>query len=154
MTNINKLLEELRDGYFKGFILALNFNKSRLRELSELILNNSDIHKEIVWLTARENESLFQMIRNKHQLQVNNNQYRFISLGLKIPQDKPIILVVENFDRLNTPNDQYNISKILSKNENESLKTNINSKSIVILSGKKESNYDIKQGISPWTIVE
>lgn len=116
MTTRKEIIEDVKDGIYRGFfILAQDYDSDALKEVATEILENSAEHEEIVYLKGMDNESLFQSIRNKPKIEIINNQPRTVTSGLTIPQDKPIILVIENFDNLQTPNDQYNLSKILNQ---------------------------------------
>jgi hypothetical protein len=134
------------------FVLALDYNAKQLKQLADEFKKKQPNHNEIVWLKGTESKSLFQSIQNTPKVEIINNQPRTVHSGLKITQDKPIILVIEDFDKLQTANDQYNISKILSKEE--SFPFNIYPNSIVIISFKKGEKLDIKQGFADWYVID
>lgn len=151
MTTIERIIKRIKGDFDTGFfILAQDYNSDALKELSKEILDHSNEHDDVVQLTSTDNESLFQSIRQKPRIEIINDEPRTVTSGLTIPQDKPIILVIENFGRLQTRNDQYNFSKILNREENETLKTFIHPKSIVIVSVETGSKLDIKQGFAIW----
>jgi hypothetical protein len=144
--------DKINSGFF---ILALDYSHEQLKKLSEIIFNKrKHQHTEVIWLKAEKNESLFQRLRNKPSIYNINGQFFSQSIGLSITQDKPIILVIEDFDKLDTPNDQYNISKLLATEENQTLKTHIHPSSIILVSAKKGSSLDIKQGFAMWLVVK
>ena len=155
MTTKEEIIEYVKDGILSGsYILAQDYDSNALKELAKEILYHSNEHDEVVHLYSKDNESLFQSIRQKPRIEIINNKPRTVTSGLTIPQDKPIILVIDNFDRLQTRNDQYNLSMILNREENETFKTFINPKSIIIMSAKIGSKLDIKQGFNPWWVVK
>jgi len=154
-TSREEIIEMVKDGIYDGFyILAQDYDSNALKELAKEILDHSNEHDEVVHLYSTDNESLFKSIRQKPRIEIINNEPRTVWSGLTIPQDKPIILVIENFDRLQTLNDQYSLSKILNRKENELEKTFINPKSIVIVSAKTGSKLDVKQAFASWFVIK
>lgn len=145
---LKSVSEELYQGFF---VIARDYDEFALKAFSEEILSISNEHEEIIYLKAEENKSLLTEIRNNRKVEIIDEKPFLIHYGLKIPQEKPIILVIENFDHCNVLNEQYQFSKILNKEENLMNGIFIHPNSIILLSAKSGSKLDIKgAGFALW----
>ena len=145
---LKSVSKELYQGFF---VIAWDYDEFALKAFSEEILSISNEHEEIIYLKAEENKSLLTEIRNNQKVEIIDEKPFLIHYGLKIPQEKPIILVIENFDHCNVLNEQYQFSKILNKEENLMNGIFIHPNSIILLSAQSGSKLDIKgAGFAIW----
>ncbi len=146
-----QLEKSIHNGNLNEFLLVRGYNQNQLIDLADWIYSQTAHWSEIYWLQgsmAGDYYPSFESIRIKSSLILRNKEFKAKSGGLIFPQDKPIILVIEDFNLLNA-NDQYAYSTIFSREGIEIIDVYLHPNSLVIVSIKPESRINIKN-ISTW----
>ena len=136
---------------FEGTFLRIsNSSTEKLVKIIDQIRGNSN--REVYWLQGALRGAYYpsyQSIRLKPRLILcPNNQLSIKTDGIIFPNHKPIILVIDFFDKLDY-DDQYSFSKILSPEDSRD--NGLHPESNVIVSVESEnSRLDIKPGFSTW----
>jgi hypothetical protein len=144
-----------------SFIIAVDYDYNKLKvfikSLLKYTLERQNGAKETIWLKGKENESIHQRITWSNSEIIDGQTHS--PSGLNLPTDKPIILIIENFDELKVRNDQYMLSQIIPRilfSERELYKPIpgcLHPNSFVVISVSKGSKLDMKK-ISPWHYID
>ncbi len=102
----------------KNFLIIKGFDEKQLIEISNILKDNKSVIEEIFWLNAADqfNYPSFDSLRIKPRIVIKGNELKAKTGELIFPQDKPIILVVNNFNSLEKE-DQVKYLRALCKKE-------------------------------------
>jgi hypothetical protein len=107
--------------WVKNFVIAKGLESNQLIELATNLKNRKTVIVDIYWLDGADtiNYPAFSSIRMKPRFVIKQNDIRAKTDGLIFPQTEPIILVIENFDRLEKEDQEKYIGAICKKEEHD-----------------------------------
>ena len=132
---IDELFEEAE--FVKNFIIVKDFERYKLIDLSNKLKDVNKVLEEVYWLDGNESfgSASFKSIKHPHTIVVKGKDLCSKSGGLIFPQTKPIILVIENFDKLETEDQKNYAEQICKREPTDYLPNNyLHEDSVVILS--------------------
>jgi hypothetical protein len=122
--------------FLNGFVITKGFGEEKLIELATQLKQKKEAIDEIYWLNGDDpyNDASFDSIRLRPRVVVNNGNLKSNSSGLIFPQSVPIILVIANFNKLDSKNQQSYLDMIFNKEDTDRHPKNyLHKESIVIL---------------------
>jgi hypothetical protein len=143
----------LKMNLLNEFLYVMDFPQDKLMELATYILSQSDKWHKIYWLQGDlrgEYYPSFHYIRINPRLVLKDGKLYTETHGLIYPQDKPIILVIENFHSLEE-HDQYAYSFLFRTDD--AINLHLHPESLVIVGRSQDSKLNISDW-SRWTEFE
>jgi len=88
--------------WVKNFVIVKGYDESNLIELGTILKENKEGITEIYWIDGGDsfNYPSFSSIRLKQSFLIKGKQIRSSTDGLIFPQNEPIILIIQNFNKL------------------------------------------------------
>lgn len=121
----------------KNFVLVKDYDKTNLIELATTLKEKKEAITKIYWIDGGDslNYPSFSSIRLKPRFLVKGKQIVSSTDGLIFPQNEPIILVIQNFNKLNDEDKEKFVGTICKKEEQDyNPHLYLDKESIVILS--------------------
>ena len=116
-------IDELLEGAKRvtDFIFVKDFNRFQLIDLANGLKTKNTELKEIYWLDGSDslNYPSFASIKLNPRIVIKGKEMRSKTDGLIFPQSEPIILVIENFDRLKKEDQEKYIERICRREDHD-----------------------------------
>jgi hypothetical protein len=131
----DELLKEA--SWVKNFVIVKGYDESNLIELGTTLKENKEGITEIYWIDGGDsfNYPSFSSIRLKPRFLIRGKEIRSSTDGLIFPQNEPIILIIQNFNKLNDEDKEMFVGAICKKEEHDYYPhLYLHKESIVILS--------------------
>lgn len=113
------LLEDAKE--VRDFVVANGYTRDQLIDLAVSFKAENDEWKYIYWLDGADllNYPSFDSIRLQPRFILKGKEMRSQTDGLIFTQTEPIILVIENFDRLGIEDQEKYIERICKKEDHD-----------------------------------
>ena len=121
----------------KNFVIVKGYDESNLIELGTTLKENKEGITEIYWIYGGDDSfhPSFSSIRLKPRFLIRDKQICPSTDGLIFPQNEPIILIIQNFNKLNDDDKEMFVGAICKKEEHDYYPhLYLHEESIVILS--------------------
>ena len=108
-------------GFFRGFLIAKNYSRNQLNDLALLLKKEKTELSEIIFLNDADsaNAPLFDSLKKKNVVVSTGKEKWIDNDGLILPQDKPVILIIDNFDKLAYSVQQQYLNNICKKDKDD-----------------------------------